>query len=61
MLGDCWFLTALAALSEWPERVKKIWSHKSNSLSTSGIYEATFWGQGKSWKVSVDDRIPYLS
>jgi calpain-15 len=31
MLGDCYFVAALATLAEWPERVKKVFvTPKSN-------------------------------
>jgi len=31
MLGDCYFVAALATLAEWPERVKKIFvAEKTN-------------------------------
>jgi hypothetical protein len=59
MLGDCYFVAALATLAEWPDRVKKIFvSDKSNSQGLYGVnlfidgYMQTYW---------VDDFFPVFN
>jgi len=38
MLGDCYFVAALATLAEWPDRVKKIYaSDKANQQGIFGV------------------------
>ena len=38
MLGDCYFVAALATLAEWPERVKKIFvTSKTNKSQVFGV------------------------
>lgn len=56
MLGDCWFLAAAAALAEFPDRVKKIFTNKD--YSKEGIFEVVFNVKGEEVKLQVDDRIP---
>lgn len=57
MLGDCWFLAAIAAVAEWPERVNKIFTN--TNYDAEGIFEVNLTLGGKQQKVVVDDRLPY--
>jgi hypothetical protein len=60
-LGDCWFLASMAALGEWPERVKAVFKNASykDQASKNGIFELTMWMYGEPQKVVVDDYLPY--
>ena len=56
-LGDCWYLSTLAALAEWPDRIQNIVSRKNEGR---GIYEFQFWGKGNTTlKVVIDDAVPF--
>jgi len=38
MLGDCYFVAALATLAEWPDRVRKIYTTtKANKAQIFGV------------------------
>lgn len=55
-LGDCWFLSANAALAEVPERVYEyIWNRK---YSEDGIFRFKFWLKDRYVHVNIDDRLP---
>jgi calpain-15 len=57
-LGDCYFLSAVAALAENPDRVKKLFV--SHNRSKFGVYGVRIAVMGI-WKTIVlDDYIPYL-
>jgi len=57
-LGDCWFVAALACLSEHPGAVKKL--ILNGEASTRGKYRVKLYnGRKKKWEViTVDDYIP---
>ena len=57
-LGDCWFLSVISAMGEWPDRVKAMIPNYSEAR---GIYEFKFWEDGRPVKVVIDDRIPTYS
>ena len=53
-LGDCWFLSSLAAVAEKPERIKAlIYNQYANS---AGCYLVKFYVNGLIKGVLVDDR-----
>jgi hypothetical protein len=56
-LGDCWFLSAMAALAEWPDRVKKVFNNQ-DSYAADGMFQINFNSAGKLVKVTIDDRLP---
>lgn len=56
-LGNCYFLSALSALAEFPDEIKKIFVNKS--VNENGIYIVNFTLGGESYKVVVDDHFPY--
>ena len=41
-LGDCWLLASMAAIGEWPERVKKIFNGQEN-YPTNGQIVTNFY------------------
>ena len=55
-LGDCYFLCALSALAEFPDRVRAIF--KTQSTNVAGIYEVEFCIGGRQTSVIIDDWIP---
>jgi len=56
-LGNCYFLSALAALTEFPNLITKIF--KSKETSEIGLYEVALFIDGEWQIVIVDDYIPY--
>lgn len=57
-IGNCWFLSAIAALSEIPGRIERVFVSQKNELSKNGIYAVNFWTLGVPHTVIVDDYIP---
>ena len=55
--GDCYFLSAVWALAEYPERIKAIFETKE--LNSPGIYSVTFYITGEKKTVTVDDYFPF--
>lgn len=55
-LGNCYFLSALAALAEFPNLIYKIF--KTKKVSENGLYEIAFFLDGEWRMVIVDDYIP---
>ena len=57
-LGDCYFLSALQALSEKPERIKKL--VQKNKINDSNIYQANAFINGKPVSIVMDDFFPII-
>jgi calpain-15 len=57
-LGDCWFLCAIAALTEFPMLVEKIFPEESRQVSEYGIYSLKICKNGWWQDVRVDDYFP---
>jgi len=55
-LGDCYFLTSLGSLAEWPDRVRKLFI--TDQVNKYGIYGLRMFYNGKRVEVVVDDLIP---
>jgi hypothetical protein len=55
-LGDCYFLCAMSALAEFPDRVRALF--KTQSVNPAGIYEIEFCIGGRQTSVIIDDWIP---
>lgn len=55
-LGNCWLLSALAAVSEVPGRVEKMFVTKE--FSQNGIYAINFFALGVPHTVIIDDYLP---
>ena len=55
-LGDCYFLSVLSAIAEFPKRVQKLFSQKGKSQY--GVYEINVNIQGETIKALVDDYFP---
>jgi calpain-15 len=55
-LGDCYFLCAMSALAEFPDRVRALF--KTQEPNDAGIYEVEFCIGGRQTSVIVDDYIP---
>jgi len=56
MLGDCWLMCALAALSERPDLVRRMFLTKS--VNQAGIYRVRLWKDAEVVTVTVDDYFP---
>jgi hypothetical protein len=57
--GDCYFLSSLASLAEFPDRIKKIF--KIHEVNKAGCYAVQFFVNGEERVVVVDDQFPYCS
>lgn len=56
-VGDCYFVCALAATAQYPERIKKLFKTQ-NLNSTNGAYVLRVWANGEAQEVILDDFIP---
>lgn len=45
-VGDCWFLAAISAIAEWPERIHKIFNNQK-SYPSNGQFTINFYNYGK--------------
>ena len=57
-LGDCYFLSVLSALSENPERIKKL--IPKSKISDKGIYECNVFLHGYEIPIVIDDYFPVI-
>lgn len=55
-LGDCWFLAAMAAVSEEPSRIKSVF--ETQDYPSDGKFTIDFFNAGTKYAVTVDDTIP---
>ena len=55
--GDCYYLSSLSAIAEYPERIKKIFITKE--VNEAGCYAVTMYINGEKRTVVVDDYFPY--
>jgi hypothetical protein len=55
-IGDCYFLSAIAALAEFDFRIKNLFPHLE--LNGNGIYMARILYNGVLREVVVDDFVP---
>jgi calpain-15 len=56
-LGNCYFLAAIAAMTEFPNLIHKIF--KTDKLNQFGIYEIALFLDGEWQIVIIDDYLPY--
>lgn len=55
--GDCYYLSCLSSIAEYPERIKKIFINEE--VNKQGVYAVTFYINNEKRTVVVDDRFPY--
>lgn len=55
--GDCYFLSGLSSLAEYPERIYKMFL--TLELNKAGCYAVSLHISGQCTTVVVDDRFPY--
>ena len=55
-IGNCWFLSAISALSEVPGRIERVFVN--DDVSANGIYAVNFYSLGVPHTVIVDDYLP---
>ena len=55
-LGDCWFLSAIAVLSQHPDRLKSVFLSKTANMF--GVYSLRFFKNDEPEIVCVDDSVP---
>lgn len=56
-LGDCWFLSALAALAEYPQLIQTVFG-RNRAVSKYGVYELKCYKNGLPITIIVDDYFP---
>lgn len=56
-MGDCYFLSSVAALAEYPERLKKI--ILTQEFNNEGILAFQVYIKGKPEVITIDDKLPY--
>lgn len=56
ILGNCYFLSSVSALAEFPERFNKIFL--KSDISLNGCYSVQFYINGKPKIVTIDDTFP---
>jgi hypothetical protein len=56
-LGDCYFLSSLASMAEFPARIKRIFVTKE--VNKAGCYAVEIYIAGQLRTVMIDDRFPY--
>lgn len=59
-LGDCWLLSAFAALAEYPDALMSLFQNKTTS--ETGQYDITLYNflTGQQQTVRIDDRLPVI-
>lgn len=70
-MGDCYFLSTIAALAEWPERIRKLFMNKVypdwsledifSSSSKYGCYFVNILDMGENKEVVMDDYFPCVN
>ncbi len=55
--GDCYFLSTLSSLAEYPDRIKKIFL--TQEINDAGCYAVTVYINGEKRTVVVDDYFPF--
>lgn len=55
-LGNCWFISAAAALAEVPQRVENLFVN--DAVNDEGIYALQFYTLGHPHHVVIDDYLP---
>ena len=56
-LGDCYYLSSLAAVAEVPKRIQNIFL--TPTYNKAGIFAVTVYVRGKPIQVVVDDQLPF--
>ena len=59
-MGDSWFISAIAALAEFPGRVEKLFLNENNKLSRTGIYAVNIHTLGFPQTILIDDYLPLM-
>lgn len=58
-IGNCWFISGVSAMAEYPGRVEKLFVNTTNSeLSKRGIYGINIYTLGLPQTIIVDDYLP---
>ena len=57
-IGNCWFMAAASAISEYPGRMERIFLNNVDEVSPVGIYGVNFYTLGVPHTVIVDDYLP---
>ena len=55
--GNCYFLSSIASLAEFPDRIRQIFRVKA--INNAGCYAVELFINGEPKVVVVDDRFPF--
>jgi calpain-15 len=55
-IGNCWFLSSMTALAEYPGRIESMYLNKT--LSRAGVYGIKMYALGCPITIQVDDKLP---
>ena len=59
-IGNSWFVSAIAALAEFPNRIEKLFLNNVNELSETGVYGVNIYTLGIPHTIVVDDYLPLI-
>lgn len=57
-LGNCWFLSAIGSLAEWPGKIEQLFLNTEDDLNSQGIYAVNLYTLGVPHTIVVDDWLP---
>ena len=57
-LGDCYYLSSISAVAEWPDRIKA--AFLTQTYNNAGIFALKVYVRGKPTTVVIDDFLPFL-
>ena len=57
-IGNCWILSALAAVADSPGRIEKLFLNTGNEQSAEGVYAVNLYVLGLPMTIMVDDYLP---
>ena len=57
VLGDCYFISAMSAVAEYPDRIKKIFL--TQTYNEEGIIAVKLNVRGRPFTVVIDDYLPW--
>ena len=57
-LGNCYFINSIAGVAEFPDLITRMFVSGLEE-NDAGIYGIRFYIRGKSWIVTIDNKMPF--